>query len=1031
MHQNTFSTGTGIGVRSKAISVGMAVLLVLATVLLTVPPAFAVTATAKVSPSSVDAKASNDLTFTVTNPAASTANIVQVQILVSVRWALIEASAVTPSGLGGSPSVSVSGSGPYVVVVSGIALAPSASGTVKLAGMVADVGTAGTTYTDTFTVRTLDSSTGATLTDATVDPSGTLTVSVNVPSGVATRMEFGVEPKATFDAPTLTTADKLKVAVTATAGASTGATVTFIVVGTDAAGSTIVGSTSIAQGSAVAFTSGTIKAFGTSTDLTYKTVSAVYIRHDKDAGVVGDKYKIITDTAGATVVSGIEARDSTSGSIVAGQALNVAAYVTDNTGKGISGATVSFSTSGLTPAGSFSPSSITTDTTGAAKTVYSTSTKQGIQTLKASSSGLLGSGTSVKLTTVWGGAASLSVSASPSSISVVGGISTITAKILDANGNTRMVGGVTVTFATSAGSLSATSATTDASGVATITLTPVSTTKPGSTAVVTASAAGLTGQVTISFTSGAVASISVSVSKSTIKILETTTVTATVKDANGNTIQGAAVTFSQTITGGLATYTPSLSPSSGTTGADGTVSTTVTASIESGTLTVTATSAGFSATTGTITISGGEKSTLVGSASASTIKADGASTTALTFKFQDRFGNDVTVASDTTVTLSTTGGTLSATSTKIAAGTTTSTAVTLTSSTTVGAVTVSASAAGLSTTVKVTFAGAATSFTLSASPSTVSTGGTSTITITLVDANGVSAINSGGVVTTHTQSALAGTVSAPTAIAPGGTSTTFTYTAPATVPAGATDTITVTVTIPGPSGSSVTVTKQISVTIAGVVKSMVVTADLTAPPADGTTIVKLTMKQVDAAGVTVIPSAPIPVTISTTGGKLLTTTATISATTGEATGFIQAPSTVGSVTITVVGGGTIGTLTLQFGAPPPVYKEATTTPALQDTAGNPVTAPKVGTLVTVTSTITNNQDTAQTTLYIVQVKDSAGAVVYLSFVSGTIPANTALQFGVGWTPTAPGRYTIEVFAWDGFATANVLATTQSTTVTVT
>jgi hypothetical protein len=345
-------------------------------------------------------------------------------------------------------------------------------------------------------------------------------------------------------------------------------------------------------------------------------------------------------------------------------------------------------------------------------------------------------------------------------------------------------------------------------------------------------------------------------------------------------------------------------------------------------------------------------------------------------------------------------------------------------------VTVTATAAGLSTTVKVTFAGAATSLTLSASPTTVSASGTSTIKITLVDGNGVNAINSGSVATSgHSQSALAGTVTAPTAIAAGGSSTTFTYTAPSSVPAGATDTISATVTIPGPSGT-VTVTKQVTVTIAGVVKSMSVSADVSPAPADGTTVVKLTMKQVDAAGATVIPSAGIPVTISTTAGSLLTTTATISATTGEAVGYIKAPSAVSTATITVVGGGTIGTLTLQFTAPGAVYKETSTAPTLKDLAGNAVTAPKVGTIVSVASTITNTQDTAQQTLLIIQVKDSHGAVVYITTASISIPANTGVELSAGWTPAAAGTYTIEAFAWDTFAAGNVLAAVQKTTVTV-
>jgi hypothetical protein len=114
----------------------------------------------------------------------------------------------------------------------------------------------------------------------------------------------------------------------------------------------------------------------------------------------------------------------------------------------------------------------------------------------------------------------------------------------------------------------------------------------------------------------------------------------------------------------------------------------------------------------------------------------------------------------------------------------------------------------------------------------------------------------------------------------------------------------------------------------------------------------------------------------------------------------------------------------------PVFPAEIKTPTLVDTAGRTVTAPRAGTIVAISSPIVNKLNTPQQTLYIVQVKDSTGAIVSFNFVSGTIPANTELTFAISWKPTEAGTYTIEVFAWNNFTEAQVLAPMQTITVTV-
>ncbi|MEM3652662.1 MAG: hypothetical protein QW158_07305 [Nitrososphaerales archaeon] len=1028
-----------IGFSKKLLSIGVLSLLIFSAFLIAVPQAFAAVGTSStVSPNTATAKQSVDLTFTITHTGSATDNAIkEVRIEVPANWDIITADKVQVSGMGGSPSVSIVGTTPYLVVVSGVNLLGGTSGTVKLLGMMPSVGT-GASYTSEFKVYWVDVKDN--VGDDVNNPAAAtaLDVSVTVAAGTATFMDIGVEPKYTIATPTLITPDQLKVVVDSTRAATTTSAVTVIVVGKDAAGKGIIGKATIASGSASGASAPLTKLDGTAPgagELFYKQVTAVYIK--TTAGTPGDVYKVQDITTSSDVVTGIEAKDGTytaapASSLIAGQSVNVVAVVTDNTGVGVKDVSVSFSipsVSGEVTGGSFSATTVLTDASGVAATVYRTSSTQGTQTLRATSPGLVGSGNTLKITTIWGPAVALKVTADPASIPAVGGASTITAALIDANNNVVKVAGTTITFSTSAGSLSATSANTGADGKASVTLTPTATTAAGTIAVVTAVGGGFTGSVQVSFIAGPPASVTLTAAATSITIQSSTVLTATVKDANGNPLKDVIVTFVHTFTpaAGSSGYASRLSASSATTGADGKASVTLIASIGSGTATITASAAGITSTATAVTIKPGSPAKLVGTATASTILADGTSTTTITWKFRDAYDNDITAATDITLNLSTTGGTLSAATDTITTGSINSAGRNLKSSTTVGKVTVTAQALGLTGTVTVTFAGAGTDITLSSAPSTVQIGTAATITVKLIDANGNDALNTYTGAVSLSISATSGSAPASASIAVNTGSTTFTWTAPATVPPGGIATITVTANF---AGTGAVVTRQLSIPVSGAAYTMQLSAEPTTAPADGTSIVKIKAWLVDERGVTIISSPGITINFAATGGTLLVSTATTSTTTGIAQALLRAPTAPEDVTVTASGGGVSGTLVVKFTTPGPVYKETIAAPTLVDTAGRTVTAPTVGKVVAVSAKITNTQNVDQETLYIVQVKDAQGNVVSFSFVSGLIPANRELTFALSWTPTAKGTYTIEVFAWDNFTDANVLAEMQTSTVTV-
>jgi Bacterial Ig-like domain (group 1) len=130
--------------------------------------------------------------------------------------------------------------------------------------------------------------------------------------------------------------------------------------------------------------------------------------------------------------------------------------------------------------------------------------------------------------------------------------------------------GQTVNFSATRGTLSANSATIGSSGSASVT---ISSTTAGPS-VISATGNGVTAQVTINFVATTPTAVAVQASPPTIVTQGQSTITATVRDANNNLVQGQVVDFSitQDSTGG------SLSVASATTDAQGQASTVYTAS---------------------------------------------------------------------------------------------------------------------------------------------------------------------------------------------------------------------------------------------------------------------------------------------------------------------------------------------------------------------------------------------------------------------------------------------------------------------
>jgi len=86
--------------------------------------------------------------------------------------------------------------------------------------------------------------------------------------------------------------------------------------------------------------------------------------------------------------------------------------------------------------------------------------------------------------------------------------------------------------------------------------------------------------------------------------------------------------------------------------------------------------------------------------------------------------------------------------------------------------------------------------------------------------------------------------------------------------------------------------------------------------------------------------------------------------------------------------------------------------------------------VQISSHVINNQEKSQKIAYLVQVKDENDFVVSIGWVVG-IELNPHQKFeqSLSWIPKEPGKFTAEIFVWEGFP-VNHKALTEYTTLQI-
>ncbi len=116
---------------------------------------------------------------------------------------------------------------------------------------------------------------------------------------------------------------------------------------------------------------------------------------------------------------------------------------------------------------------------------------------------------------------------------------------------------------------------------------------------------------------------------------------------------------------------------------------------------------------------------------------------------------------------------------------------------------------------------------------------------------------------------------------------------------------------------------------------------------------------------------------------------------------------------------------------PPLERASADNARILDSAGKPVSKVSAGQQIQIVSDVTNQENRDQSITYLVQIQDSNGITVSLSWITGAMVPNQTLNLGQSWTPRALGTYTAQVFVWESTNNPNALSPPLSLQIQVT
>ncbi len=115
----------------------------------------------------------------------------------------------------------------------------------------------------------------------------------------------------------------------------------------------------------------------------------------------------------------------------------------------------------------------------------------------------------------------------------------------------------------------------------------------------------------------------------------------------------------------------------------------------------------------------------------------------------------------------------------------------------------------------------------------------------------------------------------------------------------------------------------------------------------------------------------------------------------------------------------------------PLDRAPVSNPRMLDSNGHALDKITSGQQIQIVSEVTNNEKTEQPFAYLVQIQDSNGITVALSWISGSFEPNQVLTLGQSWEPKLPGKYTAQIFVWQSVTNPDALSSPSTLQISVT
>ncbi len=110
----------------------------------------------------------------------------------------------------------------------------------------------------------------------------------------------------------------------------------------------------------------------------------------------------------------------------------------------------------------------------------------------------------------------------------------------------------------------------------------------------------------------------------------------------------------------------------------------------------------------------------------------------------------------------------------------------------------------------------------------------------------------------------------------------------------------------------------------------------------------------------------------------------------------------------------------------PLDRAPAVSPRLVNAFGNQVIEHlNVNQQVQITADITNNQETSQDFIFIVQIKNDENVIISLGWISVSLYSKQSLSPALSWTPDQSGSYLAEIFVWESLANQDALSKSLS------